>query len=410
MRLFSPCKIKETFRKILPAKRAAYLESGQGSDEMTTSRAHVIFAILLAALAVVTGYLQYFAKPAQCWSPPEFTQSMVDYSNSVCYFSNQYYVPIDDLPIPEPIPTAPHTNYYKWTPFGLLFLSVLYVIPELVKNMASKVFQLNLGNILELSHQSVTGSDEIRLAAIKQLTADLQYRLDGNKWKSKKTGFLRCIAKISPSLTHYIWLEQFAGKLCVLIGSIVPIYFLYKYLGLDVNFYDQVVNNKMPSNETYFPDQILCDLAIRRFGNIVRFTLQCHVPANDMFKRISLLVGFLALVVSSVSSSDVICSLVARLFEPRICTYIKRHMSLLTEQDTNHENEECQNFTQRHLGADGKYLLWLIGQSSSETVVCQILSRLWATYKIKRNEEKPPPYFADKTPLCGNLNAAFTDW
>ncbi|XP_064598390.1 innexin unc-7-like [Liolophura sinensis] len=345
---------------------------------MTTGRVYVIFAIFLAIMAVMTGYLQYFGSPALCWCPNHFTGAMVFYVNSVCFLTDSYYIPGD--PFPGPLPIQSMTNHFKWTPFALLFLASLYVIPEISVTIGSSLFGSKVDTILKLCKQSIRGDKETRDVAIQQLIIELDSRFVKNANRSK---FWRCISSIIPSLPVYARLQEVGGKLMYVLGSLIPLIFLCKIFPENFDMNHNIVSEK---NETYFPKLIFCEVEIRQLQNIQRYTLQCHLPANDMFERISLLVGFLALVISSISSGDVICCLVARLFGPRHPMNVERHLKVIPECDT----ELFSEFTEHYLRADGIYLFQLIGQNSTEAVVSQILSRLWEDFKTKSLQDKPP--------------------
>lgn len=355
---------------------------------MTAGRVYVMFAIFLVVMAAVTGYLQYFGVPALCWCPNHFTGAMVLYVNSICFLTDSYY-PSD--PLSAPLPTESLTNYFKWTPFGLLFLASLYVIPEITVRIGSSLLGPNMDSILKLCKQCTGGDKETRDAAMEQMIIDLDTRLAKNANRSK---FRRCISCITPSFPAYIRLQEVGGKLIYVLGSLLPLILLWQ---LFPHNFDMSPKLAPPKNETYFPKLILCEVEIRQLQNIQRYTLQCHLAANDMFERISLLVGFLALVVSSVSSGDVIFCLAARLFVPRNTDFVQRHLNL-TQELPKCDKDLLSEFTERYLRADGIYLLQLIGKNSTEAFVRQLLSALWKEFKTKSQQDKPalpPPYALD---------------
>lgn len=48
---------------------------------------------LLALFTILVSIKQYVGAPISCWCPAQFTPSHHDYTNTVCWVSDTYYVP-----------------------------------------------------------------------------------------------------------------------------------------------------------------------------------------------------------------------------------------------------------------------------------------------------------------------------
>ena len=52
---------------------------------------------LLVMFSVLVSIKQYVGDPISCWCPAQFTQSHQEYTNTVCWVSNTYYVPFSQV-------------------------------------------------------------------------------------------------------------------------------------------------------------------------------------------------------------------------------------------------------------------------------------------------------------------------
>ena len=81
--------------------------------------------ILLITFAFIVSTKQFVGSPIACWCPAQFTASHREYANNICWVSNTYYLPMDEM-IPRDHPTLVHNatqkvSYYQWVPLMLMF-------------------------------------------------------------------------------------------------------------------------------------------------------------------------------------------------------------------------------------------------------------------------------------------------
>lgn len=87
---------------------------------------HKYSTIIFCILAIVVTTNQYVGEIIKCWSPAQFPESWIEYTNSICWISNTYYVPISE----SDILSAPRKEivYYQWValvPSGIHVLLTL---------------------------------------------------------------------------------------------------------------------------------------------------------------------------------------------------------------------------------------------------------------------------------------------
>ena len=65
--------------------------------------------------------------------PGHFTGNYERYAEKICWVSNTYNVPMgDDIPHQESDRKVKMLKYYQWTPFILLFQSLLFYLPRMI--------------------------------------------------------------------------------------------------------------------------------------------------------------------------------------------------------------------------------------------------------------------------------------
>lgn len=97
--------------------------------------------IILVCFGFLVSTKQFVGRPITCWCPAQFTDSHRDYADAICWVSNTYYLPMDEV-----IPGEKFTHqknkvmisYYQWVPLILLFQALLAFIPCLMWRFLNK--------------------------------------------------------------------------------------------------------------------------------------------------------------------------------------------------------------------------------------------------------------------------------
>ena len=69
----------------------------RNDDDIVDRLNHFYTTGLLIIFTVVVSARQYVGDPIRCWCPAEFPGTHVDYTNNICWISNTYYIPMDEV-------------------------------------------------------------------------------------------------------------------------------------------------------------------------------------------------------------------------------------------------------------------------------------------------------------------------
>jgi len=140
------------FKSVLSIRRLKFHVDDDYVDRL--SRQYTVG--ILVCFAFLVSMKQFVGRPINCWCPAAFTDSHVDYTNSICWVSNMYYLPMSQV-IPEQnfatltsfndthLPHQQHSasaavafqpsvdtqriSYYQWIPLILFTQAVLSYLP-----------------------------------------------------------------------------------------------------------------------------------------------------------------------------------------------------------------------------------------------------------------------------------------
>jgi len=112
----------------------------------------VFVVIILICFGALVTTKQFVGQPITCWCPAQFTDSHREYTDSICWVSNTYY-----LPMKETIPgerlakqnIQAHINYYQWVPLVLLFQSLITFLPCLFWRFFNRRSGINMTAIMD---------------------------------------------------------------------------------------------------------------------------------------------------------------------------------------------------------------------------------------------------------------------
>lgn len=69
----------------------------RNDDDLIDRLNHFYTTGILIIFTVVVSARQYVGDPIRCWCPAEFPGTHVDYTNNICWISNTYYIPLDEV-------------------------------------------------------------------------------------------------------------------------------------------------------------------------------------------------------------------------------------------------------------------------------------------------------------------------
>ena len=75
----------------------------RNDDDLIDRLNHFYTTGILIIFTVVVSARQYVGDPIRCWCPAEFPGTHVDYTNNICWISNTYYIPLDEVNIQDQI-------------------------------------------------------------------------------------------------------------------------------------------------------------------------------------------------------------------------------------------------------------------------------------------------------------------
>ena len=89
---------------------------------------YTVYIFVVSAFFVTARH--YVGDPIGCWCPAHFSDSHVDYTNKLCWVTNNYYLPFTDR-----IPRAGEHRgrliaYYQWVGVFLMGQAVIFYLPR----------------------------------------------------------------------------------------------------------------------------------------------------------------------------------------------------------------------------------------------------------------------------------------
>ncbi|OAF70349.1 hypothetical protein A3Q56_01877 [Intoshia linei] len=398
-------------------------------DDVIDRLNHYYTLIILIAFAFTVTMHSYVGKPIVCWAPKHFTGSHIKYSNSFCWVRNTYFLNFLDA-VPKRGEPRDYILYYQWMPFVFMAQALLFHLPNLFwRNLNSKA-GVDCDDILQNTYTFVKQRDYEKSEKYRNLIIT---QTDRFLTKSKKIdvnkGFVErfrqfVLSPINPfsskSYGHYLFTIYMMTKCLYIINIVAQLFVLNQLFSNKYNLFGLDMFNAMISNDesgvfnnSTFPRVTMCDLKIRRLGNVQDYTLQCVLPVNLYTEKMYAFLYFWFLMVSVINIINLFVWLAVGFSKNDKRNYIKNHL----HDGSIKNNTFLDQFIFDYLRLDGILLLKLIGHNTSSLTVNILIIGLWKkflTYKIgpKRKDsdlnEKtnvaPLPPSDEKQTLINNDN------
>ena len=286
--------------------------------------------------------------------------------------------------------------YYQWVPFILLTQALFFYIPGVLWHWMCKKSGFNVNDIIESARllQHVKKAEN-RTKWLKFV--GLQFNRYVNERKAYKPGFYCDIKKIFGYIFcnccgrdqgNYLVIFYIICKLLYIANLGFQILILNVLLGskfymYGVDFIRGIIDeDKWIDSESYFPRVTMCDVNVRRLGNLQRYTVQCVLPINIYTEKIYLFLWFWMLFVAMVMVYSLIKWLLLFLYHPSRISFIKKLLleGQISPASGSTTPQLINKFVRTYLRQDGVFLLKLILLNTSEVTVADMTVYMWGNF------------------------------
>ncbi|RUS86730.1 hypothetical protein EGW08_005520, partial [Elysia chlorotica] len=340
-----------------------------------------------------TGTKQFVGDPIHCWNPAEYKKKFYQkYSDSYCWIHPMYNVPMDEeIPFHAKDRWFNDVGFYRWVFLMFLLQAFFFKFPNILWKQLKDYSGLNVSKIvgMTLDTQMMTQDkrdEQMEHVAIffdRWLKTYSQYRFNAiTQIRDKLSTVFFCFGKRSG--TYLTGLYMFT-KLLYFVNVIGQFFLLSAFL--DLNFWTYGLEamytlNKMGRWRDYynFPRIGLCDFKIRQLQNVQPFTVQCVLSINMFLEKMYLIVWFW-LVFLLIADMINFGQWLFRALFPRAGERFLGKYLLLLGIDRKREKALFKKFVNKHLHADGIFMLRIVAGNTSEILTLDLVRHLWDRFK-----------------------------
>jgi hypothetical protein len=195
---------------------------------------------------------------------------------------------------------------------------------------------------------------------------------------------------------NYLIVLYIIVKVLYLINAVGQIFMLDVFLGgsafhafgIDVLRGVADLNSDWPTTgSARFPRVTMCDVKIRRLGNVHRYTVQCVLPINAFSEKIFLFIWFWFVFVALVTLLSLVMWIVRFSVSATRRNYIKQHISYVGQLKSG-DHKKVKKFVSRYLNQDGVFILRLMTHNTSTITTTEFISSLWEHYRKKKFDDE----------------------
>jgi hypothetical protein len=380
-----------------------------------TVAALVVFAILVTSK-------QYVGEPIDCWAPAHFSKPHVAYAKDYCWIRNTYYLPMeeeipkDGQPDQVEQDLAKHGGheimYYQWVPIVLLIQAFFFWAPSAIWQSFGDNSGIDVGNLISEGQllASVQMEEEVRQKIIKKMVRQVDrylsaYNGSKNSTHSSWTVSIKhlvsrtCCVSCSRERSSYLVTLYLIVKALYVINVILQLFALDAFLGTAYHTYGIDVLRAVANGEDWtasprFPRITMCNMKVRRLGNVHRYTLQCVLPINLFNEKIYLLLWFWLVFVAIVTCITAVSWLVRIFSRRRRRLYIRRYLNLAGRVDPNYSRDQGKmvHFIDKYMRQDGTFLVRVMTAAANGLTAMELTAGLWDYYWKTHPELKSPAH------------------
>jgi hypothetical protein len=319
----------------------------------------------------------------------------VDYTNNVCWISNTYHVPFEDVPPRHTLPYESEVGYYQWVPMILLFQALLFKLPCILWRILTASAGVNLDKIVTLAAETAYVAPDERDRTIKHIVRYM------DRWiESAREYRSGCFIRIRQQISKYcclVWGKRYGNylvtiymfiKLLYLTNAIGQLFILNEFLGTNYNVYGFEVMEHLArgidwTESPRFPRVTHCFFEIRQMQNVHQYTVQCVLPINLFNEKIFIFIWFWLVFVSTLSAANFLIWVYNMIFRQHRLRYLKKFLRINDCYKSELDKKMAVKFAEQYLRQDGIFVLRLVGKNANDVLVSELIMQLWNHYRNK---------------------------
>ena len=187
---------------------------------------------------------------------------------------------------------------------------------------------------------------------------------------------------------NYLIALYFYVKVLFIANVVGQLFILNSFLGTEYHMYGIDVLKELSRGEDWtqsprFPRITMCDLKVRRLGNVQRYTVQCVLPINLFNEKIYLFLWFWMVFVATMSFFSLVTWALRSMFRTDRFRYVKKHLKLMRKLERDSDKKLLRHFVEKYLRQDGVFVLRLVGHNTNAITVTEFVCSVWDQFKDK---------------------------
>lgn len=379
-------------------------------DGFSDRLSHRYTTTILIVFAVAVSTKQYVGAPINCWAPVHFTDNHVDYTNDYCWVRNTYYLPYEEeVPKEGEAWKRDTIVYYQWMPLILLAQAFLFYAPCLVWRGMGGRSGLDVTSVTQMARTIATFQmkGDIRDRLYAQMVMQMNRYLVNCKNETKtsftislKHIFSRtCCRLCGRQRGNYLLSLYLFVKVLYLLNALGQLFVLNALLETDYHLFGIEALKSLSEGKDWglsklFPRVTMCDLKVRRLGNVHRYTVQCVLPVNLFNEKIYLFLWFWIVIVIAITFISLLKWSLRAIIKIDRHRYIKKHLKLSgVKPDDDDTKRAMVTFVEDYLNQDGVFLIHLVDQTTNTLTALELTHSLWTS-----QQHRPPPVAEPRVP------------
>jgi len=353
---------------------------------------------MLVTMSLFIATKTYVGDPIDCFTPQEFHDNWVAYTDNYCWIKNTYYVPLDNSLIgPDGLPTPDHSAgeelpYYQWVPIILAFMIAMFAIPVYFWEFAMWKSGYDIESIIKVASKADNINPEERDETNKYLVAQLYRHITFHRNQEQTLGKL----PLGNKYGRFLFIMYIITKCLYIAIPLILLNILKTMMGAGFSDYGvRALNGLVMDDGSYianpmFPRLTMCDFAVRRLGgNIQRYSVQCLLSVNLFNEKVFLVLWWWLWFLAIISIVGLLIWLVRTLRPNSAFGFCSKYLRLLNvvNMSSHSDEQDVRTFVGDYLGLDGVFCMRLLAKNTADVTAAEIITELFKKWRVGRGDK-----------------------